>query len=51
MSSTKEQFIETTCDLLESHGYYATGLNQIVAESGALKGSLYYHFPEGKANK
>lgn len=48
MSSTKAQFIETTCDLLESQGYYATGLNQIVAESGAPKGSLYYHFPEGK---
>lgn len=48
MSSTKEQFIQTTCDLLESQGYYATGLNQIVAESGAPKGSLYYHFPEGK---
>ena len=48
MSSTREQFIETTGELLEAQGYYATGLNQIVAESGAPKGSLYYHFPEGK---
>jgi TetR/AcrR family transcriptional repressor of lmrAB and yxaGH operons len=48
MRSTKEQFIATTCDLLEAQGYHATGLNQIVAESGAPKGSLYYYFPEGK---
>ena len=48
MSSTKDQFINTTCNLLEKQGYHATGLNQIVKESGAPKGSLYYHFPEGK---
>lgn len=48
MSSTREQFIEATCDLLEEQGYHATGLNQIVAESGSPKGSLYYYFPEGK---
>jgi len=48
MSSTREQFIETTCDLLEEQGYHATGLNQIVAESGSPKGSLYYYFPDGK---
>jgi len=48
MSSTRERFIETTCDLLEEQGYHATGLNQIVVESGSPKGSLYYYFPEGK---
>ena len=46
--STREQIIETTSQLLEQQGYYATGLNQIVQESGAPKGSLYYYFPEGK---
>jgi|SRR5579884_4351503 len=48
MASTRDQIIETTCILLESQGYHATGLNQILAESGAPKGSLYYYFPEGK---
>ena len=48
MTSMREQIIQTTCDLLENQGYHATGLNEIVKESGAPKGSLYYYFPEGK---
>jgi TetR/AcrR family transcriptional repressor of lmrAB and yxaGH operons len=44
----RDQIVEATCDLLEAQGYHATGLNQIVAESGAPKGSLYHYFPEGK---
>lgn len=48
MTSRREQIIETTCHLIEVQGYSATGLNQILAESNAPKGSLYYYFPEGK---
>src|SRR5690349_12622319 len=48
MSTTRDNIIETTCTLLESQGYHATGLNQIIAESGSPKGSLYYYFPESK---
>lgn len=48
MMSTREQILETTCELMESQGYHATGLNQIVQVSGAPKGSLYHYFPEGK---
>lgn len=46
--NTKEKFIETACKLFEVKGYNATGLNEILKESGAPKGSLYYHFPKGK---
>jgi TetR/AcrR family transcriptional repressor of lmrAB and yxaGH operons len=48
MGSSREQLIETTCELLETQGYHATGLNQIIATSKTPKGSLYYYFPEGK---
>ena len=48
MANKRENIIEMTCTLLESQGYHATGLNQILKESGAPKGSLYYYFPEGK---
>ena len=48
MSSTRDQIIEATAGLLETQGYRATGLNQIIEESGAPKGSLYYYFPGGK---
>lgn len=48
MSNAREQILQTTCALLEKQGYHGTGLNEIVRESGAPKGSLYYYFPEGK---
>lgn len=47
-NETRRQIIETTSDLLERQGYHATGLKQIVKESGAPRGSLYYYFPDGK---
>ena len=48
MTATRDQIIETTCNLMERQGLHGTGLNQIVKESGAPKGSLYYYFPAGK---
>lgn len=40
--------MRATGKLLRCQGYGATGLNAIVAASGAPKGSLYFHFPGGK---
>ncbi len=46
--ASREAFVATTAELLRRQGYSATGLNEIVALSGAPKGSLYFHFPGGK---
>ena len=48
MPSTHDLIIQAACTLLEKQGYPATSLDEIVKESGATKGSLYYYFPDGK---
>jgi TetR/AcrR family transcriptional repressor of lmrAB and yxaGH operons len=40
--------IETTAGLVHRRGFHGTSLNEILTESGAPRGSLYYHFPGGK---
>lgn len=47
-ANARDKILETASRLFQLQGYHATGLNQIIKESGSPKGSLYYYFPKGK---
>jgi TetR/AcrR family transcriptional repressor of lmrAB and yxaGH operons len=48
VANSRKQAIETAEQLFRSQGYAATGVAQIIAESGSPKGSFYFNFPGGK---
>ena len=45
---TSARLAESMLELIQARGYSGTGLNTVVEHAGAPKGSLYFHFPEGK---
>jgi TetR/AcrR family transcriptional repressor of lmrAB and yxaGH operons len=47
-AKTSTRLAESMLDLIQRHGYSGTGLNTVVKHAGAPKGSLYFHFPQGK---
>lgn len=46
--SHKLNLVRTAMRLFRRQGYASTGLQEILAQSGAPKGSMYYYFPDGK---
>lgn len=48
--STRDRLVQTATRLFRQRGYDGTGLTEILAEAGVPKGSLYHHFPDGKAD-
>lgn len=47
-TDARAKAIETAERLFRAQGYAATGLTQVIEESGSPKGSFYFHFPGGK---
>jgi len=46
--NTRGKMIEAAITLMRRSGLSGAGINEIVKESGAPKGSMYYFFPGGK---
>jgi TetR/AcrR family transcriptional repressor of lmrAB and yxaGH operons len=44
----KDRILEAAIFLMKQSGLTGAGINQLLARSGAPKGSVYYYFPEGK---
>jgi AcrR family transcriptional regulator len=45
----RDRILQTACDLFYNQGYRATGINQVIKESGVAKASFYDHFPSKEA--
>jgi TetR/AcrR family transcriptional repressor of lmrAB and yxaGH operons len=48
--STRDRLVTVAASLFRQKGYHATGLAEILSAAGVPKGSLYHHFPDGKAD-
>jgi AcrR family transcriptional regulator len=47
--SPRERMIQSAILLIGEHGVEGTSFSQVLAHSGAPRGSIYHHFPRGKA--
>jgi TetR/AcrR family transcriptional repressor of lmrAB and yxaGH operons len=47
-SDSREQMIRSAIELLRERGYTRTSFGDVIAHSGAPRGSIYHHFPGGK---
>src|SRR2546428_9015904 len=47
--SPRHRMIRSAALLMSEHGVEATSFSQVLAHSGAPRGSIYHHFPGGKA--
>ncbi|NQX93092.1 MAG: TetR/AcrR family transcriptional regulator [Flavobacteriales bacterium] len=48
VSATRSHIVQTASELFYKNGYNATGINEIIAESGIAKATLYNHFKSKK---
>jgi AcrR family transcriptional regulator len=47
-SDSRRRMIHSAALLFRERGYSATGFRDVIAHSGAPRGSIYHHFPGGK---
>ncbi|OBI04367.1 TetR family transcriptional regulator [Mycobacterium sp. E2462] len=47
-TDVRERMVAAARRLFREHGYLGTALSDVIAESAAPRGSLYFHFPGGK---
>ena len=47
-TDSKDRMIDSARRLFREHGYLGTALSDVVTESAAPRGSIYFHFPGGK---
>ena len=47
-SDSRSRMIQAASELFGQRGYHATAFSDVVQESGAPRGSIYFHFPDGK---
>ncbi len=48
-SDAKQKMVQAARQLIRERGYGATAFSDVLARSGAPRGSVYFHFPGGKA--
>ncbi|WGH79491.1 TetR/AcrR family transcriptional regulator [Jannaschia ovalis] len=48
--TSRARLTEAAARLFQVKGYHGTSVAEVLAEAGLPKGSLYHHFPQGKAD-
>ena len=48
-SHAKQNMIESAMRLQRKRGVFGTAFSDVIADSGAPRGSIYHHFPGGRA--
>jgi len=47
-SDSRDRMVRSAASLIRTRGVNATSFSEVLADSGAPRGSIYHHFPEGK---
>ncbi len=47
-NESRANMVRSAASLISEHGVNATSFSEVLADSGAPRGSIYHHFPDGK---